>query len=525
MKYIRLFILCLVLLSLSLLSGCQQSEIRSKLVNIDSLLTEEQVDSAMTSLSALPLKEVKDRGDSAYYYLLLTEALYRKWIPTESDSAIDFSIKYYKGTSDIEKLARAYYYKGVTNEKNKSLKEKILLVKQAERLAEKTKNLLLQHKIYEKLAYFNNNADAHELALAYAKKALQIGKQLDDKDRQAVALCYMAADYSSLGKMDSLAVCVQACLPLTAFMTDADKAYLYNRIGELYADKEPDMAKKYLQKSIAIKPLLRAYVALSDIYVKEHDYEKAQEAWGKALQANGDYRSKSDIYRAMRQQSLEQKDYTRANELADSIMHYQEKYHEEVAQNQIVEIQAKYDKEAAEKKFWTDVQTWGMALITLLALIVGGLSLMSYRGLKAKKDLRDSQLLLADYKRQAEELAANGQADARQITELHKKIAEMNSQHSGVITKGKELYQHIQDGGTTIYWHKADFENYLEYYKVIDLPFVSSMLTDYKGLSAKYIFFAIMEHEGKSDEEIKRVMGISEGTLRSNRSRINTRHR
>ena len=525
MKHGCIYIFGLILYSFNLLTGCQQNGIRLQLISIDSLLMEENVDSAITLLSTLSLNETKEKGDSAYYYLLLTEAQYRKWIPTESDSTIDYSLNYYKKTSDIEKLARAYYYKGVTNENNKCLKEKILLIKQAEKLADKTNNQLLQHKIYEKLAYFNGNANANELALFYAKKAWNVAKQLDDKDRQAVGLCYMATAYSFLGRMDSLALCVQSCIPLTDYMTDNDKAYLYNRIGELYADKEPEMAKKYLKESIAIKPLLLAYVALSNIYMQEHDYEKAEEVWKRALQARGGSKAKSDIFRAMRQQSIEQKDYQRASDLADSMLRYQEKYYEELTHNQIVEIQTKYDKETAEKAIKTRMQTWGLGLTALLTLAAGGLSVMGYQSRKAKKDLRDSKSLLAEYKRQAEELEASGKADAKQITELHRKIDELRHQHAGILSKGKELYQDILAGGTTSLWHKEDFLNYLEYYKMIDMPFVNKMQTDYNNLSPKYIFFAIMEHEGRDDVEIMRVMGISEGTLRSTRSRINNRQR
>ena len=56
-----------------------------------------------------------------------------------------------------------------------------------------------------------------------------------------------------------------------------------------------------------------------------------------------------------------------------------------------------------------------------------------------------------------------------------------------------------------------------------DLPFVNEMETEYDHLSPKYIFFAVLEHEGKSDEDIQRIMGISESTLRSTRSRINSK--
>ena len=47
-----------------------------------------------------------------------------------------------------------------------------------------------------------------------------------------------------------------------------------------------------------------------------------------------------------------------------------------------------------------------------------------------------------------------------------------------------------------------------------DLPFVNEMETDYNRLSPKYIFFAILEHEGKSDEDIQRIMGRRRRLLR-----------
>lgn len=37
------------------------------------------------------------------------------------------------------------------------------------------------------------------------------------------------------------------------------------------------------------------------------------------------------------------------------------------------------------------------------------------------------------------------------------------------------------------------------------------------------MFFAILEHEGRSDDEIMRILGISDSTMRSTRSRINNK--
>ena len=47
------------------------------------------------------------------------------------------------------------------------------------------------------------------------------------------------------------------------------------------------------------------------------------------------------------------------------------------------------------------------------------------------------------------------------------------------------------------------------------------MQRDYKHLSSKYIFFSLLEHLGKTDEELQHIMAISQNTIRSYRSRIN----
>jgi tetratricopeptide (TPR) repeat protein len=335
----------------------------------------------------------------------------------------------------------------------------------------------------------------------------------------------MAGSYHSLGYMDSLAICIQECLPLTDYIRETDKAYLYTRIGEFYAESEPEMAKKYLLKAIDIYPQLWTYLALSNIYLKENNQEKAQEIWTKALQTKGTTKAKIDILIAMRQQSMEQKDFMQANALADSILKTQERFYEGQREDQIAEIQAKYDKETAVRDLREKYMTWGLGLLALTTIIVTFLGYKSRQGMKAKKELAESKIQLDAYTKKASELESSGKASATEINKLHEKINELTHRHSGILAKGKELYDAIETGETTVHWSKDDFINYLEYYKMKDLPFVNEMETEYNHLSPKYIFFAILEHEGKSDEDILRIMGISESTLRSTRSRINSKKR
>lgn len=520
MKKIVFFLLILASI---FLVGCQRNSMSEQLTQIDSLLIQDQVDSAMTSLKNILLAKIETQADSAYYYILMAESRYRLKGPDSTDNSTSFSINYYKGISDHEKLARAYYYRGVNAYNSSDPQIGILLVKQAEEQANKTDNYILKHKIYEKLSYFNGDSYEYKLSLSYAQKALNIARQLDDKERQAIALLYMASSYSFLHNKDSLAVCVQEILPLTSLITDNSKAYLYTRMGELYEENEPEIAKKYLSKALEIHPQPRTFLVLSNLYLREENLVKAKEVWDKALHINGISKVKIGLLSAMRQQSIKQKDYLQANALADSIIQQQELFYNQREQAKIVEIQAKYDKEAAERDIKEQVMGWGLALLVVVVAVISWLTYRSYKGMKAKKELAETKVQLEAYTRKAEELEKSDKTNAKEIGELHKKINELHHRHAGILAKGKQLFDAIEAGGTTVRWGKDDFINYLEYYKLKDLPFVNEMETNYNRLSPKYIFFAVLEHEGHDEEDIQHIMGISESTLRSTHSRINSK--
>ncbi len=508
--------------------GCKGESVTAQLEQIDSLLVHDKVDSAMVRLREFPMGQVRHKKDSAYYYLLLAEVEYRKWIPAKSDSAINFCISYYEKKPDNEKLARAYYYKGVTLSSHIGIPQTIILLKRAEEYAKKTDNRLVKHKIYETLANFNGESHENELAIEYAKKALSLALEMNDEEKQAVALQYMSSDYLHLDKKDSANICLNKCISLLNSMPDEGKPYIYTNLGRIYEKKDPQLAKLYLKKALSSKGLPYAYKTLSIIYYKEDSVEKAKELWAKALDRTKNAQNsivRIDILKAMRQQSVEQKDFMQANALADSILKMQEQFYEGQRKDQIAEIQAKYDKETAVRDLREKYMTWGLGLLALTTIIVTFLGYKSRQGMKAKKELAESKIQLDAYTKKAAELESSGKASATEINKLHEKINELTHRHSGILAKGKELYDAIEAGGTTVRWTKDDFINCLEYYKMKDLPFVNEMETDYNRLSPKYIFFAILEHEGKSDEDIQRIMGISESTLRSTRSRINSKKR
>jgi DNA-directed RNA polymerase specialized sigma24 family protein len=133
---------------------------------------------------------------------------------------------------------------------------------------------------------------------------------------------------------------------------------------------------------------------------------------------------------------------------------------------------------------------------------------------------------------ESEELREENESNAedrqrlqREIDQLQRRIDKLQADHTGMLARGKQRYEAICQGGTTVQWTRDDFVNYMEYYKMLDLAFVNELRSGYDRLSPKYMFFAAMEHQGKTDEDIMRIMGVSESTLRSTRSRIRSKCR
>ena len=522
------YILLAVLATL-LTAGCQgRHGFTEQLAVVDSLLCQDLLDSAKICFEKIPLTSANSKADSAYYFLVQTEVESRNSIPVKSDWAINYSTKFYETKKDNEKLARAYYYKSAVTYKADSIARTILLLKQAEELADKTDNLLLRHKIYELLAYYNSDAFEFHIGRHYAYKALNLAKQLNNKERQSIALLYLTTSYLATGNKDSALICANECVTVIDPKDERLTPYFYTHLGRIYEKEDVQLAKLYLKKALAIRGIPFTYKTLANIYLREDSTEKANEMWKQALDRTRNSKMSTiriDVFNTMRQQCAERKDYRQANALADSAMAWQKRYYETQEQERLAEIQAKYDKELAEQQLWHKIYGWGLVLIVIVGLVIAWLGYNSYRGLKAKKALAETRAQLAAYTLKAEELEAGKEVNVKEVARLHQKISELQQRQAGILANGRQLWEALQSGATAFNWNKGDFTDFVEYYKLKDLPFVNELETDYERLSVKYMTFAILEHEGLSDADIQRIMGISESTLRSTRSRINKARR
>lgn len=85
-----------------------------RLPKIENLMPQHP-DSALMLLEQIENKENLSRKDKAHYYLLLTETQDKTFVKHETDSLITIATDYYEETDDLERKAKAWYYKGLIN--------------------------------------------------------------------------------------------------------------------------------------------------------------------------------------------------------------------------------------------------------------------------------------------------------------------------------------------------------------------------------------------------------------------------
>ena len=242
--------------------------------------------------------------------------------------------------------------------------------------------------------------------------------------------------------------------------------------------------------------------------------------WCDALQTEN-LHLKSEILQALHNVYQDEGDYKTANETAMHLV----MLHDSIAQQQrdddIKGLQEQFDRKRQKEAEQRKIVIWGSMTAVVLLIALAAIIWLIYLQRQRKAELRRTKELVNQYHLQLKTLQQEDKAGTKEVELLEQKIAELQQKHGAIIENGRTHYEEIADGGTTIRWSRHDFEDCVEYYRTQDFDFVSHMESRYKHLSAKYVFFAILEHQGRTDADIQRIMAIGSNTVRSYRSRIN----
>ena len=514
-----LFLIAIVFL------GCQQNSLMQQLVEIDSIAFQKGDEQALEMLEKIEPEVINDEECLAYYWLLRFRTEIRLLKEIKSIEALEIPINYYKKHNNKGKLARVYGYKGyILNNQNK-LREAIISLKEAEALIkENDAEMPLANNVYYTLSQLNYKAKEKRLSVEYAKSALKTAYRLKNEQSIASDLMILYADYKELGNKDSALYYLNKCIPLLDKIQMNIRDAFYANIGNAFIDTDINKAEDYLNESVDIKPNAFAYRSLARIYYKRGEHEKAKEMWAKALQTDNLY-LKSEVMQAMYESQRDEGDYKSASETAMQLALLKDSIAKQEKEADIRGLQEKFEKEQQAAIEKHQYQMYISLACALLLLAIAYALYLYYHNHKGREKLKETRQNLEKYRNQLKQAEAEGKSDNKEVERLTQKINELQTKQNALLQNGRERYEEIMAGGTTLKWGRNDFTDCIEYYRTINATFVAHMETDYDHLSSKYIFFALMEHLGKSDEELQHIMVIGQNTIRANRSRINQKKR
>lgn len=527
-------IVALVLLGIS----CTESKISERLCYIEAELDRSSYvhDSLRNELdSIMTFAHLSDRETALGQILIFRFQLMRN--ENLDGSLADQALEYYERHHDQRMLAWCHIARGVyLAYQLERYDESIQELKQAEELAVPLDDQVLKYYVYHYLGQSNHRIRNHELSLKYAHLVMKYSKSLGDSSRIIIALNDLATAYGQTSIFtgnksltDSARLCIRRCIPLMKHLSDQAliKPYIFTTIGGSYLEEDKvDSAMFFAQQSMQVRPTYFVYILLADIAEHQGDAARADELYQQSISmgekdpAVVSSEGKMLPLKFYNNFKVRQGKYQEACALMQQIIATNDSL-SRTRQVQVVnELQTKYDQEVKRRALDKKLYRYGVITAVLLVLIMAMIALWRYRSLKAKAERLRLQGQLSEYRRQVLELESHGEGNSRTIELLNAKIEELQKGLHDTLYHGKEKYDEIMAGGNTVKWDKQDFEDFINYYRLIDLPYITEMEAKYDNLTARNLFYLVLEHLEKSNEEIQNILCIGASSLRTLRSRL-----
>lgn len=517
---IRYHFFCLFAV-ISILFSCSKSG-KASLSKVESLLNSEELDSAALVMKGISYAQLSGDDEKNLYALLKTRINIMNDDVPESDTLISQILSYYLEKKDLEKISDCYYYKGIIDCANGNMKKALWDMYSAEHYITQTDNINITHKVYEKLVDLNCVEGDIKLADHYAKLALKLSTIEDNKNWLAYSYLSLSYITSQQNKASESKKYISKAIKLIEYVSKKDRAQFYVALGN-YSHNYDDM-EKYYEQAVNLYPSPYAYSALCAIEYKKKNYAKADSLLEKTLSV-ADVSVKISTCSILEREAVEQLNYEDAHRFSSKLNAFQEERYEKMLKDNASMIHRDYDYQMQELQFKQKIVYVLYALTAIVGILLIIYFVYRYRVAKTQKTSLENQLLLNIYKERLNKLNAEMQ-DEKNIQEseaLQKKVDEYQNKQSKILYEGKKLYQDIKSGKNTLTWSKHDYEEFIEYYRLIDLPFIVQLETEYDHLSPRYQFYMVLVKEGLSDEDIQKIMVITPAGLRTIRFRVNAK--
>lgn len=532
--------------------SCLQNEICSSLKTAEDIINDNP-DSTLSILREIDYDALKDNQLKALYGLLYTSATYKKHNVLKSDSLLDYSIQVFKDNGDFYHLADAYYYKGAMNYKRNHIEVCINNLKKAESLSVKEGFVFIVNKVYELLIYVNYVSDNKSLRMEYSKKFLESSVKLNDKTLIARASAMVASSYAAINMADSAYSYIKKGLNYIDNVDSVLKADILVYVGEMYYEKDKlDFSLKYAKESDSINSNPHAKMLLGKIEFQKGNIQKAELLWREALSTN-DHRLKIRLYRMLSDYYATIGQYHDAYLITLKMDSLNDRTNE--GSKTIQELQQKFDRAKSESALYQKlVYSFALAFIICLILILvlkhhkkkmrfydEEVSNLSNENSSIKTEIKNYSEKIYVYENEIglyvskvanyeKEINSNiekikilktfDRAKQKEIETLKNNISTLYKSILSELKKGNIIYETIKNKKTLVHYTDEDLNSLIDFYKIIKSDVFSRWLEQYYPLSIRQYIFLILEDLGYNDYDIADVLGVTDTTVRSTRSRI-----
>lgn len=508
------------LMLLSLLS-CGNSE-GEKVTKVERYFDRQENDSAFRLFKTINYSELGDDDSKNTYALLRTRGDYLEGYDLESDTIVKQCLKYFIGKNDNNRIAECYYYLAIYNYDQGQVKKAFWNICKADYHAEQTNDIVLKHKVTELILDWYNTAGEYSSALSYGKKNLYLSTLAGDKNWLAYAYSLMAMTYHGLGQIEKSEEFFNKSMTYLSSVSRKEQAQFYVSLGSAAINSDPAKARVYFSKAIKANEDASAYSGLAILEYQDGHLDTSEEYMRKAL-ATGDEFTKMFVYSNMLSRYSSKGDYKKALECSMNINKLQARKFKEQKNESFTQVQRQFASQIEHQRFKQRLSEGFFIVVIIILLVIAIYIYLHFKNMHWKKNSLENLIMLNVYKdklNKLKEKASQPGSSAQDEKRIQEKIDTIQKRQSKILYNGQILYQDILDGKNTLTWNKRDYENFLEYYKVVDLPFATQLQVEYDHLSPRYKFFLVMKNMGKSEEMIQDIMVISSGTIRVIKSRI-----
>ena len=511
---------CLISIVALLAFGCQTHRSNKSLVEVDSLVVAELYDSAYQTLMAIDERNISTDADRAHYNLLKVQTSLLTSHPVSADSLLNGVIAYYEEHVDHEKLADAYYYKAICEYKKKDPQQSIVFYKKAEQQADFSGNLKQKYKISEGITRVNGIFANYNLQLQYAKKTLELSKEIGNKGWIAYSYFWVGYAYYNMEKDDSVLYYLGKTQPYLDYIEKKNRSVFLSNIGYFLRDTNPKEAINYLQESLKLQELTNTYEYLAEIYYDEGKKEEAYNLRKKALLVQ-DATPKDDVLHNIIEYDIERGKMDSICERVNEIIAIRDSIDDKLKNDTIKDLQTRFDYEVAMHEKDQTIIRWQWALIGVIAVVVCLALYIVIKRYKEKLLLKSHQMQIQEYTNQIGLLKESGEGASQQIEMLSDEIRRIMDEKSPRLSEGRILYDCIMESKPIVKWSADDEKKFIEYYTATNYRTVDRLrkeprkekLTDHK------LLYLLLKEMGKTDKEVCDIMGLSDAGLRSIRNR------